>query len=75
MSFSRVREDLPELIQASELLIEKRLSYEDALADYFPRLLAVYDGDRSRVCSFDNIGALYLPQTVSAAALGLLDAP
>lgn len=61
MSIARIREDLPELLHASELLIEKRLSYEDALADYFPRLLAVYDGDRGRTFSFDNIGELYLP--------------
>jgi hypothetical protein len=61
MSITRIREDLPELIHASELLIEKRLSYEDALAGYFPRLLAIYGGDRSRAFSFDNIGELYLP--------------
>jgi hypothetical protein len=62
MSIGRIRQDLPELIRASQLLIDKRLSYEDALADYFPRLLAAYDGDRARVFSFDNIGELYLPQ-------------
>jgi len=61
MSIARIREDLPELLHASELLIEKRLSYEDALADYFPRLLAAYVGDRDRAFSFDNIGELYLP--------------
>jgi hypothetical protein len=62
MSIARIREDLPELIHASELLIEERLSYEDALAAYFPRLLASYAGDRNRVFSFDDIGELYLPR-------------
>jgi hypothetical protein len=60
MSIGRIREDLPELLAASQLLIEKRLSYEDALAAYFPRLLACYHGDRSRTFSFDNVGELYL---------------
>jgi hypothetical protein len=59
MSIARIREDLPELIHASELLIEQRRSYEDLLAEYFPRLLAAYAGDRSRAFSFDNIGELY----------------
>jgi hypothetical protein len=48
------------LLQAAELLIEK-LSYENALAEYFPRLVNAYDGDRGRAFSFDNIGELYLP--------------
>jgi hypothetical protein len=60
MSVARLREDLPELIRASELLIEKRLSYEDALAAYFPRLLAAYDGDRTRAFSFESIGDRYM---------------
>ncbi|HZS30109.1 MAG TPA: hypothetical protein VFA37_02510 [Gaiellaceae bacterium] len=61
MSIGRIREDLPELLHASELLIERRLSYEDALAGYFPRLLATYGGDRARAFSFDNVGERYLP--------------
>lgn len=60
MSIARIREDLPELLQASELLIEKRLPYEQALADYFPRLFALYGGDPRRVFTFDDIGRRYL---------------
>jgi hypothetical protein len=60
MSAARIREDLPELLHRARLLIERRLSYEDALRDYFPRLLAAYKGDRSRVFSFDGIDAAYL---------------
>ena len=53
-------EDLPELLRAAELLIEGRLPYEEALARYFPRLLAADKGDRSRVFSFDNVHAAYV---------------
>lgn len=61
MCAARIREDLPELLRAADQLIRHELSYEDALAEYFPRLLAAYRGDRSRSFSFDNIGDLYLP--------------
>lgn len=60
MSAARIRDDLPELLDAADRLIEGRLSYEDALRDYFPRLLAAYDGDRTKVFSFDDIHRHYL---------------
>jgi hypothetical protein len=60
MSGARIREDLPELLHAASLLIEQRLPYEQTLAEYFPRLLAAYKGDRSRVFSFDDIHAAYV---------------
>jgi hypothetical protein len=55
MSIARIREDLPELLDAAERLIAGKLAYEDALRAYFPRLLAAYDGDRSKIFSFDDI--------------------
>jgi hypothetical protein len=58
---ARIEEDLPELLHGAELLISGRLSYEQALACYFPRLLAAYRGDRSRIFSFDGIHEGYLP--------------
>jgi hypothetical protein len=61
MTRARIREDLPELLHAADLLIEKCLPYEEALADYFPRLLDAYRGDRSRIFTFDNIHERYLP--------------
>ena len=61
MSLARIREDLPELLHAAALLIERRLSCEEALAAYFPRLLTAYHGDRSRIFSFDDIHRRYLP--------------
>jgi hypothetical protein len=60
MTVARVREDLPELLHAANLLIEERLPYEDALAGYFPRLLDAYGGDGSRIFTFDNIHERYL---------------
>ena len=60
MSAGRFREDLPELVHGAELLVERRLAYDDALRDYFPRLLAAYHGDRSRVFAFDGLDWAYL---------------
>lgn len=60
MCAARIREDLPELLDAAERLLDDRLSYEQALTDYFPRLLAAYKGDRPRVFSFDNIHHAYI---------------
>ncbi len=59
MSAARIREDLPEMIEGASALIERRVTCEEALADCFPRLLAAYDGDRSRIFSFDNIHQHY----------------
>lgn len=60
MSAARIREDLDELLDAADRLINGSLGYEQALRDYFPRLLAAYRGDRNRVFSFDNIHEEYL---------------
>ena len=60
MSRTRIEHDLPELLDAARLLVERRLSYEDALARYFPRLLEAYGGDRSRIFSFDGIHEQYI---------------
>jgi hypothetical protein len=36
------------------------MSYEQSLRAYFPRLLEAYDGDRSRIFSFDNIHGRFI---------------
>jgi hypothetical protein len=60
-SMTRARvESLPELVEAAGLLVERRLTYEDALTGYFPRLLAADDGDRSQLFSFDAIHWSYV---------------
>ena len=60
MSAARIREDLPEIVDAAARLVEGRIGYEDAHAAYWPRLLAAYHGDRSRIFSFDNVHEPYL---------------
>ena len=60
MSRTRIIEDLPELLEAAEELIEGRLSYDHALREHFPRLLAACGGDRSRIFSIDAIHDRYL---------------
>lgn len=60
MTRARIEDDLPELVDGARKLIEKRLSYEDALRDYFPRLLKAYGGGRSRIFSFDGIDRAYV---------------
>ena len=60
MSAARIRDDLPKLMKAAALLIQNRLPYEEALAEYFPRLLAAYGGNHSKIFSFDNIHEQFL---------------
>lgn len=60
MCAARVRTDLPELLDAAGALIEGRVSYEDAMADHFARLLRFHDGDRRQIWSIDNVHLQYL---------------
>lgn len=60
MTRARIEDDLPDLVDGARKLIEKRLSYEDALRDYFPRLLKAYGGGRSRIFSVDGIDRAYV---------------
>jgi hypothetical protein len=60
MSAARIRDDLPEILDAAEALVEGRVAYEQALEAYFPRLLAAYGNDRSRVFSFDDLHRAYV---------------
>jgi hypothetical protein len=54
MSAARIKEDLDELVEAAAMLIEGQLSYEAALAGYFPRLVDAYRGDRSKIVTFED---------------------
>jgi hypothetical protein len=60
MSAARIREDLPELVDAARALAEGRLSYEDALERHFERLLRAVDGERGRIYSFDGAHRPYV---------------
>jgi hypothetical protein len=56
----RIEEELPELVEAAQLLVDHRLSYEDALRRYFPALLRAYGGDRAKLFSLDSIHERYI---------------
>jgi hypothetical protein len=60
MGVDRVRRDLEELGDAAEALVSGRLTYEEALAGYFPRLLEAYGGDRSLIRSFEDVHVRYV---------------
>jgi hypothetical protein len=60
MSAARVEQDLEELVDAAASLVEGRISYDDALAAYVPRLVDAYDGDPSRIGSFEDVHVGYL---------------
>jgi hypothetical protein len=47
-------------VRGAELLLEGHWSFDDALADYFPRLLKAYGGERSKLFSFDGIHEAYV---------------
>jgi hypothetical protein len=59
MTGARIRQDLPELLEGARLLLERRLSYEDALQLHFERFVE-RSPDRSRIWSFDNIHRQYV---------------
>jgi hypothetical protein len=60
MTRGRIEEDLLEVLEGARLLVEGRLGYEEALSSYFGRLLEAYDGDASRIFSFDGIHSVYI---------------
>jgi hypothetical protein len=55
MGIARVRHDLEELGNAAALLVGNRLSYDEALAEYLPRLADTLGNDRSRLWTFDDV--------------------
>ncbi|MGL6280291.1 MAG: glycosyltransferase family 9 protein [Gaiella sp.] len=61
MCAARIRDDLDEIVASAERLVAREVDYEQALADYFTRLLACYGGDRSHVTSFEDVHLRYLP--------------
>jgi hypothetical protein len=60
MTRERIERDLPELLAAAHLLVERRLPYEEALERHFQRLLEAYGGDRSRIFAFDALHERYV---------------
>jgi hypothetical protein len=60
MSAARIREDLEELVGAAVRLLEGSVTYEEALASYFPRLLEAYGGDPTRFWTFEETHAAFV---------------
>ena len=60
VSAARLRDDLDEIADAAVRLLEGRVTYEDALASYVPRLLDAYGGERARVRTFEDAHVDYL---------------
>ena len=55
MGRERILQDLDELLKATELLVEGRLEYRDALRSYFERFLRLNGSDRSRIFTIDDV--------------------
>jgi hypothetical protein len=60
MSRARIVEDLPELLRAAAMLIERQCSYEESLTEYFPRLLKALGGDRTLLTSWGQVHRRYI---------------
>ncbi len=60
MSRERIARDLPRIVAAAGELLAGSLTYEQALRDYFPALLAAHHGDPSQIWSIDGIHLRYL---------------
>jgi hypothetical protein len=59
MTTARIADDLPRIVAAARELVDGTLTYEQALADYFPGLVAAHGGDASAIWSIDGVHAGY----------------
>jgi hypothetical protein len=60
MCADRIDDDLDELLLAARLLIERRLSYDQAMAGHFQRLQRFFHGRAPLIWSVDNAHADYV---------------
>ncbi|QFU92427.1 hypothetical protein [Amycolatopsis sp. YIM 10] len=60
MSRARIEADLDRIVTAAGELADGKVSYEQALRDYFPALLAAHGGDASGIWSIDGVHLDYL---------------
>jgi hypothetical protein len=60
MCADRIDDDLGELLHAAGLLIERKLSYEQAMSDHFERLLRFFQGRAPLIWSVDDAHADYV---------------
>jgi hypothetical protein len=64
MSYERIRADLDQIVDGAAKLIDRRWDFDTAMADHVRRILALREGDPSRVRSLDNVHATYLPDAL-----------
>jgi hypothetical protein len=67
MSRARIREDLDAIAAAAVELVEGRVDYEQALADYFRDLLRAHRGEPSAIWSIDGIHVPYVAQATRSS--------
>jgi hypothetical protein len=60
MTRARIREDLPELLEGARLLLERRITYEEALRLHFSRVAERSPSKRTWMWSFDGIHERYV---------------
>jgi hypothetical protein len=60
MSAMRVLGDLDRIVAAARELLDRSLTYERALCDYFTALLAAHGGDASAIWSIDGVHLGYI---------------
>ena len=62
MTRARVQDDLDRIVVAARELVDRAVSYERCLDDYFTALAAAHRGDTSHLWSFDNVHLDHLPR-------------
>jgi hypothetical protein len=60
MSAVRVRDDLDRVVAAARELLDRSLTYERALCDFFTALLAAHGGDATAIWSIDGVHLGYI---------------
>ncbi len=60
MTSARVHDDLERIVAAAQELLDRSLTYEQSLRDYFKALLAAHGGDASAIWSIDGVHLGYI---------------
>lgn len=68
MSADRIDDDLDEILEAAGLLIERRLPYDQAMADHFERIQRFFAGRAPLIWSIDNAHVPYFKPNSSRHA-------
>jgi hypothetical protein len=60
MTAARIRDDLDRIVAAARELLDRSVSYEQSLRDYFAALLAAHGADASAIWSIDSVHRGYV---------------